>query len=345
MARKARIDAPGAVHHIIIRGIEHKKIFLNDEDRENFVGRLGKIIADTKTDCFAWVLMLNHAHLLLRTGVVPLSTLMRRLLTGYAVSFNRKYRRHGQLFQNRYKSILCQENIYLKELIRYIHLNPVRASIIADMKGLDKYAWSGHSVIMGKRKNNWQAVDYVLKIFDNYRAKARIGYRLFIKEGIDDGKIPDLTGGGLIRSTGGWEQVKLLRKSNIRLKGDERILGDSDFVLEVLKTSREQLQHKYELKACGYDFSFVIDRVAGQTRIKKQDILKAGKQPKIVEARSLVCYFAHQKLGITTVEIAQKLGICQSAVSRSSFRGEKLARKHKFKLINNKGSRKNNFTF
>ena len=105
MPRKARIDAPGALHHIIVRGIERRRIFSDDQDRDNFVERLGDIVTETQTCCFAWALIPNHAHILLRTGQTPLATVMRRLLTGYAVSYNRRHRRHGHLFQNRYKSI------------------------------------------------------------------------------------------------------------------------------------------------------------------------------------------------------------------------------------------------
>jgi len=97
-----------------------------------------------------------HAHFLFRTGLVPLSTIMRRLLTGYAVSFNRRHKRHGQLFQNRYKSIICQEDIYFKELVRYIHLNPIRAGIIPYLKELNKYPYCGHSAVMGQIKREWQ---------------------------------------------------------------------------------------------------------------------------------------------------------------------------------------------
>ncbi len=122
MPRKARIDAPGALHHIIVRGIEQRKIFRDDSDRRGFLERLGNIGNDTRTTCFAWALIPNISICCFATGNVPIATVMRRLLTGYAVKFNRKYQRHGQLFQNRYKSILCQEDIYLKELVRYIHL-------------------------------------------------------------------------------------------------------------------------------------------------------------------------------------------------------------------------------
>jgi REP element-mobilizing transposase RayT len=104
MPRKARIDAAGALHHIIVRGIERRKIFWDDEDRDSFVTRLGQVLTEAHTDCFAWALIPNHVHLLQRTGPTPISAVMRRLLTGYAVQFNRRHRRYGHLFQNRYPS-------------------------------------------------------------------------------------------------------------------------------------------------------------------------------------------------------------------------------------------------
>ena len=97
MPRKARIDAPGAVHHIIIRGIERRPIFRSDSDRADLLQRLGRLLQETQTECFAWALISNHAHFLLRTALVPIAALMRRVLTGYAVSFNKKYRRHGKV--------------------------------------------------------------------------------------------------------------------------------------------------------------------------------------------------------------------------------------------------------
>ena len=105
--------------------------------------------------CYAWALILNHFHILLRTGATPLSTVMRRLMTGYAVTFNIRHRRSGHLFQNRYKSVICEEDPYLLELIRYIHLNPLRAKLVKDLKELDKYLWTGHSALLAKRKSRW----------------------------------------------------------------------------------------------------------------------------------------------------------------------------------------------
>jgi len=95
MPRQARLDAPGVLHHIMIRGIERRKIFVNDRDRKDFLERLSKLLPQSETACYAWVFIPNHAHFLFRTGLAPLASIMRRLLTGYAVSFNRSHRCQG----------------------------------------------------------------------------------------------------------------------------------------------------------------------------------------------------------------------------------------------------------
>jgi REP element-mobilizing transposase RayT len=155
MPRQAKIDAPGALHHVIARGIERRKIFRTKKDSADFVSRLAVILNETGTACCAWALIPNHFHLLLKTGAVPIATVMRRLLTGYAVSFNHRHRRHGHVFQNRYKSILCQEDAYLVELVRYIHLNPLRAEIVPDCESLERFPYAGHWAIAGSMSNDW----------------------------------------------------------------------------------------------------------------------------------------------------------------------------------------------
>jgi len=259
--------------------------------------------------------------------------MMSRLLTGYAVWFNKKYHRHGQLFQNRYKSILCQEDVYLKELLRYIHLNPLRAGLVRDMEELDNFSWSGHAVLMGKKKHAWQNVEYVYGLFSDKKRSARKKYRLFVENGISEGRRPELTGGGLLRSIGGWTALKSFRKAGIRIKGDERILGDSDFVENVLASAEEEFEQTYSLKVKGYDFYAVTKRVAQVLSLEVSQVTAAGKSPQTVKARSLLCFWAHRKLGMTTIAISKKLGVCQSAVSRSSLRGEKLASAGKYELI------------
>jgi REP element-mobilizing transposase RayT len=110
----------------MVRGIERREIFRDNKDRDNFVERLGDMLKDTSTSCYAWSLLSNHVHVLLRTGQNPISVVMQRLLTGYAVTFNRRYRRHGPLFQNRYKSVLCREDPYFLEFAWYVTFISIR---------------------------------------------------------------------------------------------------------------------------------------------------------------------------------------------------------------------------
>ena len=332
MPRKARIDAPGALHHIIARGITKNKIFLDAVDRNNFLKRLGRILTECETPCYAWALMPNHFHLLLRTGTVPIATVMRKLLTGYAVFHNRKHNRYGHLFQNRYKSILCQENIYLRELVRYIHLNPLRANIVKDIKHLDTYPYSGHSTILGNKNYSWQDIDKILRLFHEKLYMARRYYRNFIQKGIALGKRPDLVGGGLVRSVGGWSALKSMRQASNYQKGDERILGDGDFVEKSLKAANEAMEKKYALHAQGINIDKIAARVADLLDMDIEEVWASGRYRKIVKARSLFCYWAVRELGISMAFLSKKLNISIPAVSKSVVRGEIIAKKMNYKL-------------
>lgn len=210
MPRKARIDGPGALHHVIIRGIERRRIFMDDVDRDGFLERLGEVLGACQTGCFAWALLPNHAHFLFQTGTEPLATVMRRLLTGYVVTFNHRHSRHGSLFQNRYRSILCQAETYFSELVRYIHLNPLRAGVVPDMELLDRYPYTGHSAVMGHTECEWLDSGRVLLRFGKTVGKARERYRTYVESGIERGHRFDLVGGGLVRSMGAgrkWEPL------------------------------------------------------------------------------------------------------------------------------------------
>jgi len=334
MPRGSRIDAPGALHHIMARGIERTEIFREDSGRNDFLDRLGDLLMETKTCCLAWSILPTHFHLLLKTGQVPLATMMRRLLTGYAVSFNRRHGRNGHLFQNRYKSILCQEEPYLLELVRYIHLNPIRARIVADVESLETYRFSGHSAIMGRANRAWQDHKWVLRLYGKRLGVARRRYKAFVQEGVSLGRRSDLTGGGLIRSHGGWVAVKAMRRAKLFEKADERILGDGDFVEEVLTVSQEHLEGKYHLRAQGFNLDRMASRVSTLMGVDQGQIWDPGKERTRVKARSLLCYWAVRELGIAMTELSRRLGLSLSGVGLSVRRGEILARSKGYRLIN-----------
>lgn len=257
---------------------------------------------------------------------------MRRLLTGYAVSYNRRHRRHGHLFQNRYKSILCQEDPYLLELVRYIHLNPVRARIVSTVAELDHFPFSGHSAIMGRCRNDWQDTQGVLRLFADRVAIARRRYRGFVEEGIALGKREELIGGGLIRSSGGWAAVKAMRRAKLFQKSDERILGDGEFVEQVLADAQEQMERKYRLRQQGFDLARVAKRVCDLIGIKESELWAAGKVRRRVMARSLLCYWAARELGVSQAELSRRLNISAAAVTFSVARGERIASQAGFVL-------------
>jgi REP-associated tyrosine transposase len=290
------------------------------------------VLKETQSVCYAWALIPNHFHLLLRTGSMPIKTVMQRLLSGYAGAFNRRHRRIGQIFHNRYKSILCQQEPYLLELVRYIHLNPLRVRLVESLDQLDCYPYGGHSALMGKCPNDWQDVDMILRLFGRRLSSARGAYRSFVEKAVAVGRRPELTGGGLVRSVGGWGALKSLGKGKAHLKGDERILGDSDFVEAVLEAQSEKLERRYRLEAEGFDIEKVIKRAAEISGLTAEQIRTAGKEPRRVQARSLACYWAVRELGMTTVAVSKVLGICPTAVTKAVSRGELFAKSREIGL-------------
>ena len=317
MPRRARLDAPGTLHHVMIRGIGGNPIFREDSDRQKFLSRLGQLSDATGARVLAWVLMDNHVHLLLFSGPPGLSKLMRRLLTSYAVRYNRKYHRTGHLFQNRYKSIVCDEETYLLELVRYIHLNPLRASVVRNIQELDRYPWSGHGVLIGKSKNPWQEREYILKQFSEGGGKAIRAYRVFMREGKDQDRRQDLVGGGMAGSLGGWSQVMSLRGNRRSGKRDGRILGGEDFVAQILIEADKELKRQMRNGGRKELIAEVIERLSQKEGIHSEELRNGGKRRKVCEVRARIAYQLSREMGMPLAEIARHVGVCTSAVAKA----------------------------
>lgn len=316
MPRTARLDIPGLLQHVIVRGIEKRDIFLDDDDRELFVDRLSALLKQTDTRCYAWALMTNHFHLLLLPASRSLSSFMRRLLTSYAVNFNRMHNRVGHLFQNRYKSIVCEEEPYLLELVRYIHLNPLRARLVNDLSELDSYPWSGHAALIGNRQMEGQELPEVLMRFGRNVPEARAAYRAFIADGVNAGRRPELVGGGLKRS---MAMVSGSEKEWGHF--DERILGSADFVADLQhhETLRERLPASMTLPE-------LIHRVAITMQVRPEVVKRSGKARSTSEARGIVAYFAVVELGMRGIDVGKALNLTSSGVSIAVQRGERVVR-------------------
>jgi REP element-mobilizing transposase RayT len=333
MPRHRRVDISGAIHHVIVRRIERKRIFYDDTDREEFLHRLERALADTGCICYAWCLIPNHFHLLVRTGELSLSEMMRKLLTGYAIYFNRRHKRSGYLYQNRYKSVLCEEETYFLELVRYIHLNPLRAMLVESIKGLEGYPWSGHSALTGQMQRPWQATEEVWIHFGKDKKKAIQGYRDFTVDGIAMGRRDDLTGGGLKRSAGGWEGIKKLKKQKELWRGDERILGNGDFVEKVLQVSEQQLARKEQLKKEGWNLERLAREVCSHFGIKKEMLQRKGRSNDSSSARSVICHYGYRELSVGLKEMARFFGISQPAISKHVVKGGSIIKDRGIKLL------------
>ncbi|MBN2107227.1 MAG: transposase [Deltaproteobacteria bacterium] len=322
MPRCARLDAPGTVHHVIIRGIEKREIVNGDADRGDFVSRMSQIAEKTQTKIYAWALMTNHAHMLVRSGTAGLAQYMRRLLTGYAGYYNRQQGRHGHLFQNRYKSIVCDEDVYMKELVRYIHLNPLRAGLVRDMEALDSYPWSGHHYIMGGKAVAAQDRDFVLSCFGRKAGVAKRAYRRYVGEGITQGHRPELVGGGLLRSLGGWSEVLSVRKQGGRLLSDERILGSGDFVNQVLREAESMIRRQYSALERKKIAEAVIGEACREEEIAVSELQHGSRRPVVARVRKQIIATLFDRYGIPQAEIARHTGVSTSAVSKTLSRRE-----------------------
>ena len=228
---------------------------------------------------------------------------------------------------------MCQEDAYLLELVRYIHLNPLRAGLVFDFDQLDSYPYSGHGTIMGTIEHTWQNSDEVLLFFGKRVSSARRKYKEFVAQGVAEGRRGDLTGGGLIRSAGGWVAVKELQESTTHMKSDERILGDGDFVSDILSKAEESLERRYALKAGGVDIDCIARRVASLLDIPEATVWREGKFKELVEARSLLCFWSVRELGVSMTSLARRLNISTVAVSKSVARGAEIAKRNGFEVL------------
>lgn len=306
----------------MVRSAHNTPLFVDDSDKAKFLEKTGEYVTGAACSVYAFALMDSHVHILFRSGEKGISSVMRKLLTWYAQYFNRRHRRRGHLFENRYKSILCEEESYFLELIRYIHLNPVRADMVKTPRTLTRYPWTGHSAIMGHLHRDWLDVDYVLAQFGRTERSARISYQRFVEEGFTMGPRPDLVGGGLVRSLGGWSQVVSMRRKDDMVKSDERVLGRSSFVEALLREAGERELRQLGIRQSGRTIAHIIEEECLLRKVHRIELENGGRRRRVSRARAAIACRAAKELGISSAEIARHLGVGTSAISRLIQKGE-----------------------
>jgi putative transposase len=296
-----RLEAPGALVHVMARGIDGRPIFIDDLDRHELLRRFAKHRAEAGCKCLAWCLMPNHYHFLLRNSEVPLGSLMRPLNGAYARWHNKKYGRRGYLFQDRFKSVICQDGDYAKELIRYIHLNPIRAGLASSLAKLRKWPWCGHGHMLGVSGalgSDFQDPKEALRRFGRHPQEAVQGYLAFLNNGIDAER-PEISGG--LQETEAFEIAGAFR-------GWPAVVGDAEFAREAMKR-HEVARRRTHRQA---DYQEVLEAVAAKAcskfAVQTEDLMQRGRSNRRTAARAEFCRMAHFDERLPYAAIARFLG-------------------------------------
>ena len=298
MARRPRVYFPGALYHVIARGNQKQSIFLDEKDFRTYLSYLSEYKAKYSFHLYAYALMRNHCHLLLEVKEIPLSKIMQVLQFRYTRYFNKRYRKVGHLFQGRYKAILCDKEAYLLELIRYIHLNPLRAGIAGDPA---EYPWTGHRGYLLKGKADLIDSGMVLSLFSRKRSLARKQYRQFVSDGMDRGHEQK------------YYKVK-----------DQRYLGEDEFVEKV-----EGLKKSHEPSYWEVPVEKIVGVVIGGTSIPRDRLYSLTRDRQGAYGRNLVAYLARKLAGFRVKDIAQHFKREPMTISLGVIKVEKLLQQDK----------------
>jgi putative transposase len=289
MARKPRVYCPGAFYHVILRGNSGQTIFFDDKDRTRFFLLLQEGMERFGHCVHAFCLMTNHVHLAIQITEISLSRILQNLSFRYTRWVNWRQGRTGHLFQGRYKAVLIDADTYLRELTRYIHLNPVRAGMV---RKPEKYPWSGHRAYLGLETIPWLTTDWVLSQFSEKVSVARRAYVKFVQEGMEGGR-----------------QEEYYKGSDV----DSRILGDDTFIERVLDEKEKKQRHRASLDK-------IMVEVCRDFLLEEKDFSVLGKDRSLSEARGIAAWLVLELGVCTLVELGKRTGRDVSTLSSAAKR-------------------------
>ncbi len=293
MARRTRIHYPGAIYHVMLRGNGGQDIFFDESDRICFYELLEEGVERFHVRILAFCLMGNHAHLVVQVAEIPLSRLIQNVSFRYTRYRNAKERRTGHLFQGRYKAIVIDAETYLLELVRYVHLNPVRAGIVGDPAD---YRWSSHRAYLGREALSWLSTDWILSRYSRREGSARRLYRNFIADGIGDGYRKEFHAG----------------------TREGRILGDDHFAEDALRRAGVQMKRTVSLEE-------IITHVCKRYGIEAAALTEPGKKRNNSEARAIIALLVWHEDHLSLTDLSTRLGRDLSSLSQAVNRLRKLA--------------------
>jgi REP-associated tyrosine transposase len=276
MARRPRLFAPGLLYHVIARGNQRQPTFLTAEDYQAYLGRLGTYQKRYDVILYAYCLMPNHVHLLLQTSEAPLAKFMQGVQQSYTQRFNLAHDKVGHVFQSRYKAIICESDEYLAALVRYIHLNPVRAGLVDDP---EKYPYSGHRA-------------YV-------RADGRIG------DGsvrVEPRPVLDVLGGPAAYRRFVLATVAAGREDRYYRTEDQQILGGSGFAQRIRQQAAQPAGH-LPRKA----LNTALAELASRLDLDPGTLRSPDRSQPVATARAIVSFILVRRLGYRVADVAAAL--------------------------------------
>jgi len=297
------------------RSLDGIMLFRDDQDRAQFLRLLETYLRMDVCRCYAWALMSNHYHLVLRPGESGLAPIMKPLNMRYAQYHGRKYQRRGYLFFDRYKSIASQDQGYIEQMVRYVHLNPVRSGACRDLRALDRYAWTGHSALMGHVSRPFQDTSTVLRKFGRSIGDARAAYREFLAEGLASGDEDGL-----------WA---VIRRSNAsQQKGRQPgcwVIGDPEFVKRTLANDRARRLRVSRFDRDGWTLDRLCAEVASRFGVPAEQLGRRSRGGDASAARKCFAYVGCRQFGLKGSQVAQHLGVEGATVSAMLRTGERIA--------------------
>ncbi len=314
MPRRCRMDQTDSVHHVMARTVEGRPLFADDSDRAAFVSRLSDACSGSSTAVIAWALMDNHLHLLVRCGDRPLSQFMQIVLGGYARYFNDRHRRKGHLFQGRFKSILVNDSLYLLTAVRYIHLNPVAAGIVADLDELDVYPWTGHRALIGGCRIEGQDTNMV---FRNLPALGSCSdpaeaYRALMRSSSSP---VDYVGSAYLLGLDGlhsasWEDI-LARSDSQRTP----VLGDLDRCRGNAREAGRELAGRVRDRSVSHQrVEAILDEITTKWGVSIDQLRGRSRKGPVTEARRQAAVRLVREAGFSMADAGRALGISKQSI-------------------------------
>jgi len=327
MPRKARLDVPGFLYHISAYGINGQSIFLTDDDYLDFLKRFSALLEETQTICYSWTLLPNHFHFLIRPEYTSIKKIMRKLMIGYSVTFNKRHNRTGHIFHGRYKSIIIQEAPYVKDLICYIHLNPIRSKLVQNLFLLQTYPWTGHHEILNQKPPQSvpqlfsdHMIQEIYSYFGQTHTEAINSYMIFMNKGVSIGHRNIFKGGGWLRSTGMTKNEVWIVDSSDKTNYDERILGDKSFVHEVLSIAKAQ----QSVQKQHVPINELIVKVCDFYQVNIEELLRGSQKSQISKARCVICFIEMNMMKRSGVIVGKMLRVSGYSAIRCAEKGENI---------------------